>query len=82
MHPVADDYSLAERQSRLRAVPLHEFVDGMAIAALSVRAGKAVEDGGLRDFEVWQSQDRFGGRPVALRFGAFASSPVASTATG
>jgi hypothetical protein len=44
VHPVADDYSLAERQSRLRAVPLHEFVNGMAIAALSIRAGEAVED--------------------------------------
>jgi hypothetical protein len=53
MHPVTDDDSFAERQSRLRAVPLHKFINGMAISALSIRAGEAVENGRLRDFEVW-----------------------------
>jgi hypothetical protein len=37
VHPVADDHSLAKRQSRLRAVPVHEFVNGVPISALSVR---------------------------------------------
>jgi len=31
MHTVADDYRLAERQSWLGAVPVHELVNGMAI---------------------------------------------------
>src|SRR5260370_31881329 len=60
VHSVTDDYSLAERQSRLRAVPVNEFINGMAIAALSVRAGETVENGGFGDFEIWQSQNRFG----------------------
>jgi hypothetical protein len=29
----------------------------MAIAALSVRGGEAVEDGRLRDLQVWQLQE-------------------------
>ena len=53
------DYCFAERQSWFRAVPVHELVNGVEIAALSVRAGKAAENSGLRDFKVWQSQDRF-----------------------
>lgn len=69
MHPVAEDYSLAERQSWLRAVPVYEFVNGMAIAALSVRAGEAVEDSGLRDLEVWQSTNGFSDAALSLRLG-------------
>src|SRR5712692_3815242 len=60
VHPVTDDNRLAERQSRLRAVPVHEFINGMAIAALSVRARETVENRGSGDLEIWQSQDRFG----------------------
>jgi hypothetical protein len=29
----------------------------MTIAALSVRAGETVENGGFGDLEIWQSQD-------------------------
>ena len=46
-HPGTDDNRLAERPSRLRAVPVHEFINGMTIAALSVRAGETVENGGF-----------------------------------
>src|ERR1700687_3128442 len=60
MHSISNDHGLAERQSRLGTVPLHEFVDGMPITALSIGAGKTVEDRGFRGFEVGQSQDRFG----------------------
>ncbi len=59
MHSISYDHGLAERQSRLGAVPLHEFVNCMPIAALSIGAGKTVEDRGFRGFEVGQSQDRF-----------------------
>jgi hypothetical protein len=52
VHPVTDDDRLAERQSRLRTVPVHEFINGMTIAALSVRAGKSVENGGFGDVEI------------------------------
>jgi hypothetical protein len=42
VHPVADDYSLAERQPWLGALPVHRFVNRMAIAALSIRARQAI----------------------------------------
>lgn len=53
VHPITDDHCLTERQPWLGAVPVHEFVNCMAIAALRVRAGKAVENRGLRDFKIW-----------------------------
>jgi hypothetical protein len=53
MHRVTDDDSFAERQSRLRPLPVHKFINGMAISALSIRAGEAVENGRLGDFAVW-----------------------------
>jgi hypothetical protein len=49
---VAQDHGFAERQSRLGAVPLHEFINSVPIAALGVWAGEAVEDGGFGSFEV------------------------------
>ena len=72
MHSVPDDHRLAERQPRLGAIPLHEFVNRMPIAALGIGTGKAVEDSGFRDFEVWQPQDRFRARRFSLRL-VFAS---------
>jgi hypothetical protein len=53
MYAIADNHSLAERQPWLGAVPVHEFVNGVAVTALGIRAGKAVENGGLRDFKIW-----------------------------
>src|SRR5512132_120756 len=38
VHAVPDHYSLAERQPRLGAIALDEFVDCMAIAALGIGA--------------------------------------------
>jgi hypothetical protein len=60
MHPVPGDHGLVESQSRFGAVPVHEFVDGMSVAALSIRAGKTVEDSGFGRLQVRQSKDRFG----------------------
>ena len=68
MHSVPEDYGFAERQPRLGTIPIHEFVNRVAVAALSIGTGKAVEDSGFRDFEVWQPQDRFRGTSFALRF--------------
>src|SRR5258707_6196894 len=82
VHPVAEDNSLAERQPRLRAVPVHEFVDGMTIAALGVRAGEAVENRGLRDFKVREWQDRFYGASVFLSRLAFPPFPLAPKPQG
>jgi hypothetical protein len=59
MHPITNNDSLAERQAWLGAVPVHKFINGVAIAALSVRARQAIENRGLRHLKIWQSQDRF-----------------------
>jgi hypothetical protein len=66
MHPIPDDYGFAERQSRLRAIPIHELVDRMAVTSLIVWTGGTVQDGRLCDFEVWQPQDRLLGERIPL----------------
>jgi hypothetical protein len=70
MHSVPKDHSFAERQPGLRTIPIYEFVDRVPVPALSIGTGKAVEDSGLRDFEVRQPQHGFGGPSfgVTLRF--------------
>jgi hypothetical protein len=66
MHSVPNDHGFAERQSRLGAVSLHEFVDCVPVAVLSVGAGKTIENRGFRYFGVGQSQDRFPGIALSL----------------
>src|SRR5215831_2849035 len=58
VHSVPDDHALAEGQSRLGTIPLHEFVNRIPIAALSIRAGKAVESRRFCGFEVGQPLNR------------------------
>jgi hypothetical protein len=69
MHSVPEDYGLAERQPWLGTIPIYELVNRVPVAALSIGTGKAVEESGFRDFEVWQPQHLFRGAPFALRFG-------------
>jgi hypothetical protein len=81
MHSVPKDHGFAERQPGVGTIPIPEFVDRVPVGALSIGAGKAVEDSGFRDFEVWQPQHRFS-RPGLLHCTYdFASSPVAPSAT-
>jgi hypothetical protein len=63
MHSVPEDDGFAERQPRFGTIPFHEFVNRVPIAALSIGTGKAVEDSGFRDFEVWQPEHQFRGPP-------------------
>lgn len=44
MHSVPDNHGLAERQPRLGTIPIHELVNRVPVAALSIGAGKAIED--------------------------------------
>jgi hypothetical protein len=60
VHPIPNDHCLAEGKPRFGAVPIHEFVDGVAIAPLRIRARQTVENRGLRDFKIGQPQDRLG----------------------
>ena len=55
MHSISNDHGLAERQSRLGAVPLHEFVDCMPITGLSIRAGRLLR---TADFAASRSGNR------------------------
>ena len=55
MHSVPDAHGFAERQSRLGAIPLHEFVDCVPVATLSIGAGNAVE---AADFATSRSGNR------------------------
>lgn len=61
MHPIANDHRLVEGEPWLGAVPIDEFVDGVAIAPLRIWARQTAENRGFRDFKIWQPQDRFGG---------------------
>ena len=78
MHPVPDDHRFAKRQSQLRTVPVYEFINGMAIAALSVGARQVLrtEDFAPRNLEVTElllQEDAFAYELT------FVSLPVAST---
>jgi hypothetical protein len=59
VHSVPEDHGFAERQPRLGAIPVHEFVNRVPVPALSIGTGKAIEDSRFGDFEVWQPQHRF-----------------------
>jgi len=52
MHSIANDNRLIEREPWLGAVPIHEFVDRVAITPLRIWARQTVENRGLGDFEV------------------------------
>ena len=60
VHPIPNDHCLAEGKPRFGTVPIHEFVDGVAIAPLRIRARQTVENRELRDFKIRQPQDRLG----------------------
>ena len=53
MHLIAKDNRPVEGEPRLGAVPIHEFVDGVAIAPLRISARQTAENRGLDDVEVW-----------------------------
>jgi hypothetical protein len=58
--PVSRDYGLIEGEPRLRAVPVDEFANGVIVRPLGTLRRHAVQDGGLRLFEIRQLQDGFG----------------------
>jgi len=45
MNSIAEHNGPAEREPRLRAVPLHEFFNGVPVTALRVCRGQAVQNG-------------------------------------
>jgi endonuclease YncB( thermonuclease family) len=66
MRPIAQHHNSVESQARFRTIPVNEFIDGMTITSLGVRAGETIQDCGFGVLEVWQAQDGFCG-------GAFSS---------
>src|SRR5271165_1642088 len=63
---IAGDHNLVERQARLRAVPLNEFIDRMSISALRLGRTKAIQD---RRFAVVQIS-------VPFSISSFWASPI------
>jgi hypothetical protein len=57
--PVSRDYGLIESEPRLPAVPLDEFANRVIVRPLGTLRRQAVQDGGLRLFEIRQLQDGF-----------------------
>ena len=47
MNPVTQDNRSAETESRLRALPLHEFVNGVLVSSLGISGGQAVQNSGF-----------------------------------
>jgi len=52
MHPIANDNRFVEGEPWLGAIPVNEFIDGVAIAPLRIWARKTAENRGLGDFKV------------------------------
>jgi hypothetical protein len=79
---VTGHHGLAERQSRLGAVPLNKFIDGVSIAPLGLGRTKAVQDRRLAVIQVRKAEFRLG----RFGFGDFPLPslliPAASTAAG
>ena len=57
--PVSRGYRLID-EPRLRAVPVDEFANGVIVRPLGTLRRQAVQNGGLRLFEIRQLQDGFG----------------------
>ena len=53
--PIAKHNGAIEREARFRTIPGDELPDGMVVGALAGGRRQAIEDGGLRLFEIRQS---------------------------
>jgi hypothetical protein len=53
---IAKNHRTVQCGSRLRAVPVNEFVDGMAISALAVTTGQTIKNRGLGELKVGEAQ--------------------------
>src|SRR5262249_54373411 len=63
---ISEDDGLAEREPRLRAVPLNEFLDRMPVSSLCVNRTEAVQNSRLRLVQVGQAQHCFWSAPFPL----------------
>jgi hypothetical protein len=54
---IAEHHSLVEGEARLRAMPVHEFIDGVAVSELGIGASEAIENGGFGVVQIGQSKD-------------------------
>ena len=56
-------HGLVEGETRLRAIPVNELVDGVPVAALGIWASQAIENGGFRVVQIGQPKDCLRCRP-------------------
>jgi hypothetical protein len=45
MNTIPEHYGLIEGEARLRATPIHKFIDGVPVSALGFGASPAIENG-------------------------------------
>jgi len=57
MNTIPEHYGLVEGKAKLRAIPVHELIDGVPVSALGLGAIQAIENGGFSVIEVGQSKD-------------------------
>ena len=62
MATISQDYTLAEREPRFRAVPLDELVHRMSVASLGVSRTEAIQDRGFGLIESGNRNTVFGWR--------------------
>src|SRR5713226_7391426 len=60
MRAITQDHDPVKGQTRFRAIPVNELIDGVTISPLGVSGGETVQHCGLRVFEIGQAQDGFG----------------------
>ena len=53
MNSIAEHNGPAEREPRLRAIPLHEFFNRVPVTALRVCRGQAAQNGGFCLIQIW-----------------------------
>ena len=69
MNSIAEHNGSAEREPRLRTVPLHEFFNGVPVTALRVCRGQAVQNGGFCLIQIGKRRTALGLERVRFQVG-------------
>ena len=56
VNAIAEHHGLVEGEARLRAIPIHELIDGVPVSALGFGASQAIENGSFGVIQIGQSE--------------------------
>jgi hypothetical protein len=56
MNTIPEHYGLVEGEARLRAIPVHKFIDGVPVSALGFGASQTIEYGSFGVIQIGQSE--------------------------